>query len=72
MPATAPAILMVVHRTDGRQAMSTIAPAAQDTAAQPQVGASTADEVAKLEALRDSSAIAPVEFDAATTKALAT
>ena len=43
-------------------------------AAQPQAtsaGQSSADEIAKLAALRDSGAITPAEFDAAKAKALA-
>jgi zona occludens toxin (predicted ATPase) len=46
----------------------TAAVAAPQTAA---VAASSADEIAKLAALRDSGAITPAEFDAAKAKALA-
>jgi len=45
------------------------APQAQPQAAA--VSSSTADEIAKLAALRDSGAITPAEFDAAKAKALA-
>jgi hypothetical protein len=46
--------------------------AAPAVAAQPAaIGPSTADEIAKLAALRDSGAITPAEFDAAKAKTLA-
>ena len=51
--------------------VATVAATAPTQAQAAAVSASSADEVAKLAALRDSGAITPAEFDAAKAKALA-